>query len=67
MEPFYALILSLQLHSAVLDLRGPFATQAECRDFVAKRKDLGAGCIPESGLRAATTTLFNKQPSEIWK
>lgn len=67
MEPFFALILSLQVHSAVLDLRGPFETLAQCREFIAKRKDFGAGCIPESGLRAATMTLFNRQPSEIWK
>lgn len=67
MEPFFALILSLQLHSAVLDLKGPFGTQQECREFIAKRKDFGAGCMSESGIRAATITLFNRQPAEIWR
>lgn len=67
MERFFALILSLQGHSAVIDSHGPFETQAQCVAFVKPRKDFGAGCVPESVLTATTVTLFNHKPSEIWK
>lgn len=67
MEPFYALVLSLQLHAAVIERHGPFGTLEQCRVHISQLKAFGAGCVPESGLRVATMTLFNRQPAEIWR
>lgn len=67
MEVFFALVLTLQLHAAVIERRGPFTTLEQCRAYVAPLKAAGAGCASADQLEIATVRLFNLKPSEIWR
>ncbi len=68
MNAFFALVLVIQNHAAVISRHGPFTLEA-CQSEVIAQRERGviSGCVAATDLEAATQRMFGKSAADIWR